>query len=311
MVSPRSRSRSGLSPGARDREDMHHIPDTQVPHQPIAVQDRQPADTVPGELLEGVPQRGLRRRRERIGEREHGVATFVSAHRSRGSCFTRSRPRYAHDSSTVQDRKGRHVVAPELIRPLARAMFPQPTSIPEAGATSTSCLRRSCGTALPRTSPCGARAHRNTGMRLGAAAGPAIRMYNEKLMRGMWSLLAATFRDWYEDRAQRMGAALAYYTIFALTPGWSSSWRWRDSSSAGGGGPDYRADPRADRGARRDGDRGDDPERARPTPPGTRNCAGALHAGLRAVGGLRRAPGWAQHDLGGDAQSPGRACWTS
>src|SRR4029434_8917965 len=24
---------------------------------------------------------------------------------------------------------------------------------------------------------------------------------------------------WYEDRAQRMGAALAYYTIFALTPG--------------------------------------------------------------------------------------------
>lgn len=35
----------------------------------------------------------------------------------------------------------------------------------------------------------------------------------------MWSLLAATFRDWYEDRAQRLGAALAYYTIFALTPG--------------------------------------------------------------------------------------------
>jgi membrane protein len=35
----------------------------------------------------------------------------------------------------------------------------------------------------------------------------------------MWSLLRATFSDWYEDRAQRMGAALAYYTIFALTPG--------------------------------------------------------------------------------------------
>src|SRR5438445_13618889 len=35
----------------------------------------------------------------------------------------------------------------------------------------------------------------------------------------MWSLLTATFNDWYEDRAQRMGAALAYYTIFALTPG--------------------------------------------------------------------------------------------
>src|SRR6267143_4823239 len=35
----------------------------------------------------------------------------------------------------------------------------------------------------------------------------------------MWSLLMATCRDWYEDRAQRLGAALAYYTIFALTPG--------------------------------------------------------------------------------------------
>src|SRR5215510_7851603 len=35
----------------------------------------------------------------------------------------------------------------------------------------------------------------------------------------MWSLLTATFHDWYEDRAQRLGAALAYYTIFALTPG--------------------------------------------------------------------------------------------
>jgi membrane protein len=35
----------------------------------------------------------------------------------------------------------------------------------------------------------------------------------------MWSLLRTTFNDWYEDRAQRMGAALAYYTIFALTPG--------------------------------------------------------------------------------------------
>ena len=38
-------------------------------------------------------------------------------------------------------------------------------------------------------------------------------------MRNLWSLLNATCSDWYEDRAQRMGAALAYYTIFALTPG--------------------------------------------------------------------------------------------
>jgi membrane protein len=35
----------------------------------------------------------------------------------------------------------------------------------------------------------------------------------------MWPLLRATFIDWYEDRAQRLGAALAYYTIFALAPG--------------------------------------------------------------------------------------------
>src|SRR4029453_14813233 len=38
-------------------------------------------------------------------------------------------------------------------------------------------------------------------------------------MRGVWFLLSTTFSDWYADRAQRMGAALAYYTIFALTPG--------------------------------------------------------------------------------------------
>lgn len=35
----------------------------------------------------------------------------------------------------------------------------------------------------------------------------------------MWSLLRATGKDWYEDRAPRLGAALAFYTIFALTPG--------------------------------------------------------------------------------------------
>jgi uncharacterized BrkB/YihY/UPF0761 family membrane protein len=38
-------------------------------------------------------------------------------------------------------------------------------------------------------------------------------------MRGTWSLLHTTFNEWYADRAQRLGAALAYYTIFALTPG--------------------------------------------------------------------------------------------
>src|SRR5260370_7982026 len=35
----------------------------------------------------------------------------------------------------------------------------------------------------------------------------------------LWSLLSATLLDWYEDRAQRLGAALACYTIFALAPG--------------------------------------------------------------------------------------------
>jgi membrane protein len=39
------------------------------------------------------------------------------------------------------------------------------------------------------------------------------------LLRDLWSLLKDTGSDWYEDRAQRIGAALAYYTIFALTPG--------------------------------------------------------------------------------------------
>ena len=35
----------------------------------------------------------------------------------------------------------------------------------------------------------------------------------------VWSLLAETFFEWYEDRAPRLGAALAYYTVFALAPG--------------------------------------------------------------------------------------------
>jgi len=34
-----------------------------------------------------------------------------------------------------------------------------------------------------------------------------------------WRLLRDTVRDWYGDRAQRLGAALAFYTLFALAPG--------------------------------------------------------------------------------------------
>src|SRR6185369_468165 len=37
--------------------------------------------------------------------------------------------------------------------------------------------------------------------------------------RVIWSLLGETFVEWYEDRAPRLGAALAYYTVFALAPG--------------------------------------------------------------------------------------------
>jgi membrane protein len=34
-----------------------------------------------------------------------------------------------------------------------------------------------------------------------------------------WRLLRDTAGDWYQDRAQRLGAALAFYTLFALAPG--------------------------------------------------------------------------------------------
>lgn len=35
----------------------------------------------------------------------------------------------------------------------------------------------------------------------------------------VWSLLGETLSEWSEDRAPRLGAALAYYTVFALAPG--------------------------------------------------------------------------------------------
>jgi membrane protein len=37
-------------------------------------------------------------------------------------------------------------------------------------------------------------------------------------MRDALSILGATLHDWYEDRAPRLGAALAFYTVFALLP---------------------------------------------------------------------------------------------
>jgi membrane protein len=37
-------------------------------------------------------------------------------------------------------------------------------------------------------------------------------------MRGFWSLLSETFNEWLEDKAPRLGAALAYYAAFSIAP---------------------------------------------------------------------------------------------
>jgi membrane protein len=39
-----------------------------------------------------------------------------------------------------------------------------------------------------------------------------------KLLRDAWVLLKETFSEWSNDKAPRLGAALSYYTIFALAP---------------------------------------------------------------------------------------------
>ena len=52
-------------------------------------------------------------------------------------------------------------------------------------------------------------------MRTGLRRVPALRL----TPRVVWTLLGETFFEWYEDRATRLGAALAYYTVFALAPG--------------------------------------------------------------------------------------------
>jgi hypothetical protein len=38
-------------------------------------------------------------------------------------------------------------------------------------------------------------------------------------MRGLWRLIEITGREWYEERAQRLGPPVAFYTAFALAPG--------------------------------------------------------------------------------------------
>jgi membrane protein len=37
-------------------------------------------------------------------------------------------------------------------------------------------------------------------------------------MRTFWRLLSETFNEWLEDKAQRLGAALAYYAAFSIAP---------------------------------------------------------------------------------------------
>src|SRR6266540_328271 len=100
----------------------------------------------------------------------------------------------------------------------------------------------------------------------------------------MRSLLKVTFNDWYEDRAQRMGAALAYYTIFALTPGLVIVMALAGLLLGPGAESEIIEQiPRADRGAGGEGDRGDDPERARHTAGAHGDGPGARHAGARSL----------------------------
>ena len=37
-------------------------------------------------------------------------------------------------------------------------------------------------------------------------------------MLHFWTLLSETFNEWLEDKAQRLGAALAYYAAFSIAP---------------------------------------------------------------------------------------------
>src|SRR5271165_2049071 len=41
---------------------------------------------------------------------------------------------------------------------------------------------------------------------------------NSMKIKTIFSLLMETFQEWNNDKAPRMGAALAYYTVFSLAP---------------------------------------------------------------------------------------------
>ncbi len=47
---------------------------------------------------------------------------------------------------------------------------------------------------------------------------PARRSKFTHRARSWWEILKITYRDWSEDKAPRLGAALAYYTVFSMAP---------------------------------------------------------------------------------------------
>ncbi|HET9313166.1 MAG TPA: YhjD/YihY/BrkB family envelope integrity protein, partial [Nitrospira sp.] len=46
----------------------------------------------------------------------------------------------------------------------------------------------------------------------------ATRWYDAFKARSLWHLLKEAASDWSHDRAPRLGAALAYYTVFSIVP---------------------------------------------------------------------------------------------
>jgi len=47
---------------------------------------------------------------------------------------------------------------------------------------------------------------------------PEFRSKINRRARSWWEMLKMTYEDWSEDKAPRLGAALAYYTVFSLAP---------------------------------------------------------------------------------------------
>jgi membrane protein len=47
---------------------------------------------------------------------------------------------------------------------------------------------------------------------------PSCNIYNPWVMGVAWELIQATINKWFEDKAERLGAALAYYAAFSLAP---------------------------------------------------------------------------------------------